>query len=353
MMTVLAFLVVLSALIFVHELGHFLVARWCGVLVERFSIGFGKEFVGWTRGHTRYSICWIPFGGYVKMGGEEAGTGTGKPWEFSSKPVWARALIIFAGAGFNMLFAFLVFWYIFATGHPNLAAAVGHLVEEHPAAAAGVKVGDRVLAVGGVKIQTWDDMTKQIRNSSPAGVSLSLDREGERIEIVVVPMVKEIKDIFGKTRTVNMVGIGPAQEILMLKAGPFQAAGKAAWETLRITGYTYRGIWGVFTGGIPMKSLSGPVGIAVLSGRAAELGFAYFLVLLATISINLGVINLLPLPVFDGGHLMFLAVEALRRGRAVSEKVQLVAQQVMVFALIALMLVVTYNDFVGLILKSG
>lgn len=346
-----AFLTVLSLLVLVHEYGHYRVARQLGVRVERFSIGFGRELFGWTRGETRFRISVIPFGGYVKLAGESDESGTGASWEYVSQPIFRRIAIVVAGVAANMLFAYLLFVWLSATGYPVLTTVVGGLVDGYPAQAAGVMAGDRVLVVNGVPTTSWDAMSRLIHEQTHGPIQLEVERGGSRVTVTIEPRITEGVDVVGRRARRGFIGIVPSDQTVMVRHPVWEAVVVGAERTWDVTRLTLWGLWGMITGQVSWRSVSGPIGIAYLSGHAARLGLVYLLHLMATISVNLAVVNLLPLPGLDGGHLLFLAAERIR-GRPLSLRVQEVIQQAAMVLLILLMVAVTYNDVLNLMARQ-
>ncbi|OGX40672.1 MAG: RIP metalloprotease RseP [Omnitrophica WOR_2 bacterium RIFCSPHIGHO2_02_FULL_68_15] len=337
-MTPLILLIALSILIIVHEAGHFVVARRCGVRVERFSIGFGPVLLRWRRGETDYAISAFPLGGYVKMAGEQGDGRTGARWEYGSQPVWRRAGIVLAGPLVNYATGILLFTFLFWAGSPTLMPTIGGVLEGYPAAAAGLRPGDRIVAVAGAPVESWEQVTARIRRqTSGAPVVLLIQREGAEQAITVTPTVRT------GTRTA-VVGLTPSDEVRIVRAPLPEAAVRGvgrAWDLTVMTGVS---LWQMVTGALPLKeSLTGPVGIFYITSSAAALGWRYLVQLFAVLSVSLAIFNLLPLPVLDGGHLAFLLIERIRR-RPVSLKIQEVATQAGMVFLIGMLLVVTYHD---------
>lgn len=337
-MTIVVLLVCLSVLIIVHEWGHFATARRLGVRVERFSIGFGPRLWRWKPGETEYAVSLFPLGGYVKLAGESPEARTGASWEYGSRPVWQRAGIVAAGPVVNYVTGLALFIMIFWAGFPRLAPTVGGLVEGYPAAAAGVRAGDRIAAVNGRPVDSWEAVTTQIRQAtSGAPIQLAIRRDGAEQMIAVSPQI---------TAGVAVIGMTPAEEIQIIRYALPRAIVEGAQRAWWLTVMTYQALWQLATGALPIKeSLTGPVGIFYLTSSAAALGWRYVAQLMAVLSVSLAIFNLLPIPVLDGGHLLFLGIERLRR-RPVSLKVQAVMTQAGMYLLLGVLLLVTYNDLV-------
>lgn len=344
-MTPLILLAALSVLIFVHEAGHFLVARRCGVRVERFSIGFGPVILRWTRGETEYVVSLLPLGGYVKMAGEGVeDPKTGAAYEYSSQPIPRRAAIIAAGPLVNYATGILLFIVMFRAGAPTLMPTVGAVLPDYPAAAAGVQPGDRIVRVGDVAVDSWEAVTTQIRRrTTGTAIPVVLQRDGVEQTVEITPKIRQTRGLFGSSKTA-MIGLTPSNDVRIVRMswpGSVQQGLSRAWE---LTVLTYRSLWQLITGSMPIKeSLTGPVGIFYITSSAAAMGWQYLCQLFAVLSVSLAIFNLLPLPVLDGGHLLFLAIETVRR-RPVSRRVQEVATQAGMALLIGMMLVVTYHD---------
>ena len=436
----LAFIGGLAALIFVHELGHFLVARKVGVVVEKFSLGFGPKIASFTRGSTEYILAWIPLGGYVKMKGEEAGEDdAGEKGSFSAAPVLHRLAIAFAGPLFNILFAIAIYYGVYLAGIPALAPVVGTVKDESPALVAGLQTGDRILAIGDKEILYWEQLQKVVHDSpgrslgfkierrsgsieqvaitptsekisdlfgdkisvgligiaplvrnifyvkenSPAeqagikegDVLVSVDgniifgwedlrtsaiekpgqeltfrvlRNGKEITTKLTPESKVVKDIEGKKTEVGLLGIGMAGEMITEKYGVFGAFKRSIDETSRLIYLIAISIKKMVMGSIPADSIGGPILIFQIYGEQAQQGLNELVRLTALLSINLGLLNLLPIPVLDGGHIFFFLIEMLK-GKPVSERNRERAQQIGIFMLLSLMVFAFYNDIMRLI----
>lgn len=346
-MGLLIFLVVLGLLILIHEYGHFYFARALGVKVERFSIGFGPVVTRIQGKETEYCISAVPLGGYVKLAGETLQEGTtGAPWEFVTRPIWQRFLIIFAGPLSNYLLAFFVFWAIFMIGNPTLTNQVGQLLEGYPANQAGIQAGDRVLEVNGRKVQYWDDVSGEIRRNQGQPLELEIDRHGKMIQVTVTPRVEKRKNLLGQETQTPLIGISPKEEIVSVQYPLWEAMAMAAGKLLLFTQLTFKALWLMITGALPFKeSVTGPIGIFYLASGAAKLGLVYVLQIIATISASLAIFNVLPIPVLDGGHLFFLAIEAIKR-KPLSVRVQETMTRFGLVFLLLIMVFVFYNDFV-------
>jgi len=354
MNTIISFVIVLGLLIFVHEFGHFIVAKLFNVKVLKFSLGFGPKLVGRRIGETEYQVSAFPLGGYVNMLGENPGDQT-EPDEqersFAAKPVWQRFLIVFAGPFFNLAFAVLLFFLIFAAvglPQPVPGTKIGEIAPGSPAAEAGLVQGDSIIAINGVATQDWEDVSRLIRDSEGRPVELDIRRNGEVINVVALPEKQEVTNIFGEVVGQRyMLGVTRSSEVQYQSISLLTALGAGLEQTWSLIWLTLVAIVKMFQQIIPASELGGPILIAQLAGQQMEVGWINFIYFIALISINLGILNLLPIPVLDGGHLVFFTVEAITR-RPVSMKVREMAQQVGLFLLIALMFFVFYNDIMRL-----
>lgn len=356
MLSTISFILVLSILVIVHEFGHFIVAKRTGVRVEKFSIGFGQEIFGVTKGDTRYSVSLIPLGGYVKLTGEtEEEPIKGEKWEYLSRSVGERARIIFAGPFLNYILAFFIFSVVFVIGCPKLTSRIGEVVSDYPGAIAGLKKGDRILKINDREVSYWEDVTRIVHSNKKPEMKLVVERAGQPIDLLVEPMTQEIKTVFGSKKSVGLIGILPADEIIYVKYGIIKSIYMGGKEIVTLTYVTYRALWATMTGVIPFKkSITGPVGIFYITGQAAKLGFVYLLQLMGVLSASLAIFNLLPVPVLDGGHILFLTIEKVRR-KPLPHKTQENMTQIGLILLICLIAFVFYNDFVrfGVIEKLG
>jgi regulator of sigma E protease len=344
---------VLGFLILFHELGHFLVAKRVGVGVLKFSIGFGPKLIGRRLGRTDYVISAIPLGGFVKMVGEdpdEQVDAEDQKIAFQQQALWKRMAIVGAGPGANIVFAFLAFSLVFAiygARVPTDTAKVGGVIENMPAAAAGLRAGDLVTAVNGTPVSQWEKLSETIRASGGNPITLQVQREGSTLEIQLTPEAKPDRNMFGETLgTAYVIGIerGFDQEQVGPLIAVWMGAKQTAWwvETLLLS------VAKMFQGRIPAKDIGGPILIVQAAGQQARLGLEYLLHFMAVISINLGVLNLLPIPVLDGGHFLFFALEAILR-RPLDTRHREIAQQVGLVLLISLMAFAFYNDIVRVV----
>jgi len=350
-MTFLSAIILLGVIIFVHELGHFLAAKLMGVRVLKFSLGFGPKLISKKYGDTEYLISSIPFGGYVKMFGENSGEELleeEKLRAYTQQPVWKRFVIVFSGPLFNLLFAVVIFCFIFLHGLPVLLPEVGEVLPQSPAEKAGLMKEDTIVSIDNSQINQWDEMTKIIHNSAGRSLNLKIRRKDEISALSIVPEKKKVKDIFGQEKEVGLIGITPSGNTLMRKSSPAGAVANSIMRTWQISVLTVTAIVKLIQRVIPIETIGGPILIIQMAGEQASLGFLNFFLFMAIININLGILNLLPIPILDGGHIFFLGIEAIR-GRPLNEKVIAAAQRVGLAVIILLMVFVLYNDIIRVI----
>jgi regulator of sigma E protease len=331
-------------MIFIHELGHFLAAKKAGVGVEKFSIGFGPRLWSMRRGETEYLLSAVPFGGYVKMVGDNPDEEVqNREKSFLLKPVWKRTMIVFAGPAANMLSAVLIMYMVYIAGVPALLAAIGTVNEDFPAAAAGMLPGDAIVAVDGEEILTWDELTAIVHDSAGIEMRFSVRRGEEVLSFDVTPRASSTQNIFGEEVQIGLIGITPAEEFTTIRFGPVEALGMSVQWTYNTIKLTVVIIGKIFRGIVPADNIGGPLMIMQAVGQSSERGLLNLLGLVAYISVALGFFNLLPIPVLDGGHLLFFLIEAVR-GRPLSIRTREILQQVGLVLLVALMIFATKND---------
>lgn len=355
LLTIAAFMLVIGPLIFVHELGHYLVGRWFGVHAETFSIGFGREIGGWTdkRG-TRWKLGLLPLGGYVKFAGDMGPASQTDPaWlklppeqrarTFQAKPIWQRALIVLAGPVVNFLLAILILGgFALAYGESRTPALAGKIVPNSAAAVAGLQPGDRITALDGAAVDGFDDMVRYIQIRAGMPVTVTYERAGASTTRSIMIGSQTLRDRFGNQTKVGLLGLSPPPRTWVPVAW-WQAPGVAIRRTGEIVVMMVETLKQVITGQRSVKELGGPISIAKVSGEQMKLGIPEFVFLIALVSINLGFINLLPVPMLDGGHLLFYAIEAVKGG-PVSANAQEWAFRGGLLAVLALMVLVTFND---------
>jgi regulator of sigma E protease len=361
---VVPFLFVLTIVVFFHELGHFLMARWCGIKVLVFSVGFGPEIAGfYDRYATRWKISAIPLGGYVKFFGDENAasapdqsaaatmTEAEKKDSFQFQPVGSRALVVAAGPVANFVLAIAIFAGIFMTvGKQTTSARVDTVQAGSAAQAAGFKPGDLVLTINGEKIESFSDMQRIVSISAGAPLTVEVERDNAQVTLKAVPQLKEIKDNFGNVHRLGVLGISRSMapgDIKTERAPPLRAIVMGAQETWFVVDRTMSYISGVFTGREAADQLGGPIRIAQVSGQVATAGFAPLIHLTAVLSVSIGLLNLFPIPLLDGGHLLFYAIETIR-GRPLSERAQELGFRIGLAIVLMLMIFATFNDILHL-----
>jgi regulator of sigma E protease len=347
-----SFIIVLGVLIFFHELGHFLIARLCGVGVEKFSLGFGPRIIGKTIGITDYRISAIPLGGYVKMVGEEPGAYLDPEdvhLSFTHKSVWKRFLIVAAGPTFNILLAVGIYFLFFQIyGMIRVEPIIGSVMENSPAQSAGLQKGDRIIAIENRDINSFDDMVMEVTNSQGKPINLIIKRGETSFPVKIVPK-KEEKTMFGETVHTFLMGVTSSPDhVQYLKLNTLQAISQSFVQTWQVTRMMFVGIVQMIKGEVSAKNLGGPIMIAQMAGDQAKKGPLDLIYFIAFISINLAILNFMPIPVLDGGHLLFFIIEAVT-GKPLNLKVREFAQQVGIFLLMALVVFVFYNDIARLV----
>jgi regulator of sigma E protease len=356
---IVGFLLVLGPLVTLHELGHYLVGRWCGVKADAFSIGFGKELAGYTdRRGTRWKISALPLGGYVQFAGDmNPASQPSEEWlalpedernrTFQSKPLWQRALIVAAGPVTNFLIAIVILAaFLMAFGQRVNPPVVDAVMEDSVAAEAGIEIGDRIVAIDGESIEYFDDVGRVVAPNPGREIDVTVLRDGEERSYDITIATVDEADRFGNEFQIGRIGIANMQGEFV-EVGPLEATGLAFVRTGQILDLMVTGIWQIITGRRPVTELGGPIKIAKYSGEQLSLGWLEFVNFVALISINLAFINLLPIPALDGGHLAFYAAEAVRRKPASARSQEWAFRTGMAFVL-ALMLFVTIIDIASL-----
>ncbi len=358
------FLFVLTIVVFFHELGHFLVARWCGIRVLVFSLGFGPEIAGFNDRHgTRWKISAVPLGGYVKFFGDDNAASTPdrsaaaamneneRKDSFVHQPVPSRAAVVAAGPIANFVLAVAIFAGIFMiVGKQTTTARVDAIQAGSAAAAAGFRPGDLVVSIDGDKVGSFSDMQRIVSVSSGEPLKIVVERDGHPLTLTATPQLKELKDNFGNVHRLGVLGVSrsmAAGDIKTHKVGPLTAVVMGAQETWFVVDRTLAYIGGVFAGREAADQLGGPIRIAQVSGQVASAGFVALIHLTAVLSVSIGLLNLFPIPLLDGGHLLFYGIEAAR-GRPLSERAQEVGFRIGLAIVVMLMIFATFNDILHL-----
>lgn len=353
MVTLISFIVLLGILIFVHELGHFLAARLGGVGVLKFSLGFGPKIIGKKIGETEYVLSWIPLGGFVKLLGE-SGTEELPPEDekrsFLKQPTWKRLLIVLAGPVFNFLLAIVIFFIVYMYGLPNLVPVIGEMAPDSAARAAGMLAGDKIISINDKKTAYWDQIKPIIRDSQGSEVKVRVLRGQEDKTFMVKPKLSKTKNIFGEEESTYLIGVSPAGKVVTERKNPLMAMISSIDKTWEISKLTLISVVKMIEGVISPRTLGGPIFIAQVAGDQVKEGIVPFILFMAILSINLGVINLFPVPVLDGGHIFFYLIEMVTR-KEIPLKIKEISQQIGFVVLLMLMLFVIMIDIERLNIK--
>ncbi|MBO6511747.1 MAG: RIP metalloprotease RseP [Roseibium sp.] len=367
--TIIPFLFVLTIVVFFHELGHFAVARWCNIKVDAFSVGFGREIFGRTdKKGTRWKLCLIPLGGYVKFAGDENAASVpnreliaqmseeDRKTAFIAKPVWQRAAVVAAGPLANFLLAIVIFATLFMSyGKQGIQPVVEEVFAGRAAERGGLQAGDIIKEIDGREIHTFNELRQVVLMNANTPLVFDVDREGTPVTLTVTPDAREKEVFLGERQMAGDIGLRGStdpQYVVRIKYGLFGALEEGARETYRIMDGTVSYIWGVITQRQSADQLGGPIRVAQISGQVAELGIMPLISLTAVLSVSIGLINLAPVPILDGGHLVFYAAEALR-GKPLSERVQDVGFRIGLGFVLMLMVFVTWKDIVRLVSNNS
>ena len=351
-----SFIVILSVIVFVHEFGHYYIAKLCGVKIETFSIGFGKEILGWTdKSGTRWKVSVLPFGGYVKMFGDvdpasipdvdkiKEFSDHDKKLAFHTKPLPKKAAIVAAGPLANFILSIVIMTFFFSYyGKPETSSQISAVMENSAAAEAGLQEGDIIHDIDGTEIDSFSDVQRVIGINTGTEVNMMVKRDGEYIAVNVTPKIVTRNDMFGNEIQAPLLGIS-ADVLSYEKLGVFPALGASVTETYHISASTLKAIGQMITGERSAKEISGPIGIAKYSGQSANKGIETVLWFIVVLSINLGLLNLLPVPVLDGGHLLYYAIEAVR-GKPLADKVQQAGFKIGIALVLSLAIFAVFND---------
>ncbi|WDR03218.1 RIP metalloprotease RseP [Devosia algicola] len=366
---VIPFLVVLSVIVFVHEMGHYLVARWNGIAIHTFSVGFGPELWGrYDRNGTRWRVSAIPLGGYVRFVGDmnaaslpdpaaaDAIDPALRPHLFVNKNVWQRISVVIAGPLANVILTFFILYaLLLGYGRYTIPPVIGSVVPQSVAEQAGFEAGDRILSVDGYEVRGFEDFQRLVATSPARNVDVVLDRNGRTEELAVVPEAVEVKDRFGNNQRIGRIGVSRDVEntdITLYRPDPVEAFGMTVEEIHFIVNRTAAFLGDFFVGRGDVEQLGGPVKVAKVSGEVASLGIIALINLTALLSLNIGIFNLLPVPMLDGGHLAYYLVEAIR-GRPLSQRVQEAGFRIGFALVLALMVFTLFNDTLFAYLRSA
>jgi regulator of sigma E protease len=360
-MSIFLAILLLGVLIFVHELGHFLFAKLARVKVVKFSIGFGPALISKKFGETEYALSAIPLGGYVKLFGEEPDEEIpedDKLRSYQNQPLLKKAMILLAGPLFNVLLTFMIYTTLLASGFhvpvpdlKNLMPVVDEVIAGYPAEQAGLKKGDRIINIADNEISTWLDIVGVVGVNADKPLKFVIKRGEETFSATITPKPEKIQDKDGKDVILGKIGVKKAGQGIysfITSSSFLEAPIQGAYATYKMGIVIYESVWMTITGEISVKNLGGPITIVSLSSKAADAGLIAYLMFMAMISVNLGILNLLPIPVLDGGHLLFMGIEAVR-GKPLSDKTMVTMQKVGLAILLALMAFVIYNDIFRLV----
>ena len=336
-------ILILSFLIFFHELGHFIMAKVVKVKVEVFSIGFGKKLFCKKIKDTNWCLSAIPLGGYVQMKGQDDSNPLQKsdePDSYNAKSPWQRILILMGGPGFNFLLAILIYFFIAITGWQKLAPIIGKTIPNTPAAKV-LKPKDKIIEINGIKIKSWDDIKKALKNSEI--IDIKILRNNKILEFHIKPKIQEVKNIFGERVKRKIIGIVPSGDIVTIKYSFFDAIKVSIEKFLSDATLIIKGVEKLITGAVGLNNLSGPIGIVDITAKVANLGIQPLLLLMALLSVNLGILNLLPIPALDGGHIIFNLYEAIFK-KELDEEIMIKLTIAGWIFLGILMIIGVYND---------
>ncbi len=348
MTSILAVIIVFGLLIAFHELGHFLVAKGLGIGVKSFSLGFPPKLFSFVKGQTEYKISLIPLGGYVSLVGEtkedDLPEGFTQEQSFMGRPAWQRMLVVAAGPVFNFVLAVVLYWIVFVIGGMvHTLPIIDTVQKDSPAMVAGLEPGDRILAIDDEATPYWSDIPRIVKHSEGRLLKLQVERIGKQLTVEVTPKLMVTKNIFGEEVKTALIGISPSEKTVQVPMGFGEASYQAVVQTWEMIELMFRGIIKMIERVVPMESVGGPIMIIQMVSQQAHEGLLSLMWLTALISINLGIINLLPIPVLDGGHLIFYTYETLR-GKPMSPKVQEWTIKLGLGLIIMLLLLATYND---------
>lgn len=350
--TLLSFIFVLGILVFVHEFGHFIAAKWVGIRVEKFSLGFPPKMVGKKIGDTEYMISWIPLGGYVKMAGEtpEEEKTSWEPYEFMSKSALQKTFVVLAGPAMNFILAVFVFWCIFLFAGKFQShfdtTEIGFVVEEGPAQRAGIQAGDVILSINEKEVNDFWEMADIIHQRVEKPIQVEWKRGEEKLRATIITGKEEIINQRGEKQEIGMIGIGATYTVLRFNL--FESFQEGVGEMVAVLVGSAKALFEVVTGAASLKVLGGPLLIAQTAGQAARMGLVTLFYLIAALSVMLAFVNALPIPVLDGGHVLFMIIEKIQR-KPLSLKQRAILQQIGFAFLLCLIILVTYNDLARLI----
>lgn len=345
MISIVSAIIVIGILVLVHEFGHYVVSKFFNVKVLKFSIGFGPKIIGVQGKETEYLISSVPLGGYVKLYGEDEKEEITyeKERAFSNQSPFVKILIVFAGPLFNFIFAFLVFWLINTVGYKTISTKVGDIKEGYPAFLAGIRKGDIITKIDGVVVKTWEDVSKEIKSKGDREIIVEIFRHNEIKLFKIKPVIEKTKNIFGEEIKVPVLGIISSDELIKVSHPVYVSFLRSLNQVYELTKMTLLTIIKLIQRAIPISSLGGPIMITKLAGETAKTGATSLILFMALLSVNLGILNLLPIPVLDGGHILLFLIELIT-GKKLSERFKEAYTYVGMFIIIILTITVFYND---------
>lgn len=352
MVSIISAIIVIGVLVLVHEFGHFIIARLFNVKVLKFSIGFGPKLFGINGKETEYLISAVPLGGYVKLYGEEDEEITEeRERAFCFQSPLKKIMIVFAGPFFNVLFAFLVFFLVNSVGYKTISSRVGDVKEGYPAYMAGIKKGDVITKIEGKDVKIWEDVSSVIKSSGGKSITVEVKRGADIFLTTITPKFEKAKNLFGEEVSVPIVGIVSSDEMVTISYPVHVAFYKAGQQVYELTKLTFQTVYKLIKRVVPVSSLGGPIMITKLAGETAKTGALNLIAFMALLSINLAVLNLLPIPVLDGGHIILFCFEAIT-GRAASPRVKEAFTYIGIAIIAMLTITVFYNDITRIFLSK-
>jgi regulator of sigma E protease len=322
MLTTLVFIFILGLLVIVHEFGHFIAAKRSGVKVEKFSVGFGPKVFSFKKNKTEYAVSVFPLGGYVKLAGDNLAEYKGEPDEYLAQPVFKRFQIIFSGPLLNYILAFLFFWLIFWAGYPTLTSKVGGVMKGYGAMDAGIAIGDRITAIEDKPVKTWEEVQQTIQeNQKKPEIKVNILRNDQPLVLSIKLTKTSQSDELGQKRSLGLIGVKPdSSETVIIRYGFLESGYHGLKRTVNLTAMTYKALWFMISGKLSIRdSVTGPVGMFMITSEVTKMGLVALLHWVAVLSLSLGIFNILPFPVLDGGHIFLLLVEKIR-GKGLSAK---------------------------------
>ncbi len=353
MITIISAIIVLGVLIIVHEFGHFIVARFFNVKVLKFSIGFGPKIFGVKGKETEYLVSAVPLGGYVKLYGEENDDEVIDEPEraFSMQSPMRKIAIVSAGPFFNLLFALLIFILFNLIGFQTLSTIIGDVKDGYPAKLSGLQKNDKIVKINEKPIKTWEEISSIIKSNKGEPLKIVFEREGKLYYTIVTPRVEKVKNIFGEDVNVSVIGIVSSDKLVRVSYSPLQSIIRGFNQFNELTKLTLLTVYKLLNRTVPVSSLGGPIMISQMAGETAKSGLSNFIAFMALLSVNLGILNLLPIPVLDGGHIILFLIEAIIK-RPLSQSFKEAYIKIGITIIVLLTFTVFYNDIMRVFFKK-